>query len=40
MIEVTADVADKHGAFEEHALSVTDAWESNDDLYPDGASNE
>jgi type IV secretion system protein VirB1 len=40
MVEVDADVADEHGAFEEHALSEAEAWDANGDLSPEGASNE
>lgn len=31
MVEVDADVADEYGAFEELALSETDAWDANGD---------
>jgi hypothetical protein len=31
IVEVDADVADAYGAFEEHALSEADAWDSNSD---------
>lgn len=40
MVEVDANRADEYGAFEEHALSEADAWDSNGDLDLEGAGNE
>jgi len=40
MVEVDPDVADDLGAFEEHALSEAEAWESNGDPHDEGAGHE
>ena len=40
MVEVDPDVADAYGAFEESALGEADAWDSNEDIQPEGAGHE